>query len=62
MSGPLPLSHVEPGNPGLGIQGDKHTRKKCEICLKLTMKHQTNVSDIVLVFLLLTLNIFHTFF
>ena len=31
----------------------RNTRKSCEIC---------DVSDVVLVFLLLTLNIFHTFF
>ena len=33
---------------------------RCEICLKLTIKHQNDVND-VLVFLLLTLNIFHNF-
>ena len=27
-----------------------------------TKKHQNNVNDVVLVFLLLSLNIFHTFF
>ena len=36
--------------------------KRCEICSKLTIKHQNNAIDVALVFLLLTLNIFHTFF
>ena len=35
--------------------------KKCEICSKLTIKHQNNVIDVILMFLLLTMNIFHTF-
>ena len=34
----------------------------CKICSKLTIKHQGDVIDIVLMFLWLTLNIFHTFF
>ena len=33
------------------------TKERCEICSKIT-----KVNDVVLVFLLLTLNIFHTFF
>ena len=41
---------------------NKNNRKKCGICSKLTKKHQNDVNDVVLVFLLLTLNIFHTFF
>ena len=36
-----------------------NTRKRCEICLKLTIKHQ---KEVVLMFLLLTLNIIQTFF
>ena len=36
---------------------DRNTRKRCEICLKITVK-----TDVVLMFSLLTLNIFHTFF
>ena len=39
-----------------------NTRKRCEIRSKLTKKHQNGVTDVVLVFLLLALNIFHTFF
>ena len=35
---------------------NRNTRKRCGICLKLTIK----TSDVVLVFLLLNLNIFHT--
>ena len=40
---------------------DRNTRKKCEIYSKLPINNK-NVNDVVLVFLLLTLNIFHTFF
>ena len=36
--------------------------KKDEKMLKLTIKHQNDVNDVVLVFLLLNLNIFHTLF
>ena len=36
--------------------------KKSEICLKLTMKHRKDATDVALVFLLLNLNIFHAFF
>ena len=46
-------------------QTHPNTRKRCEICSKLTIKtpeHQNDVIDVVLVFLLLTLNIFRTFF
>ena len=41
---------------------NRNTRNRFEICSKLTIKHQNDVNDIVLVFLLLTLNIFHFFF
>ena len=41
---------------------NRNTTKGCETCSKLTQKRQNDVNDIVLVFLLLTLNIFHTFF
>ena len=40
---------------------NRNTRKSCEICSKLTI-HQNDVVDVVLVFQLLTLIIFHTFF
>ena len=40
---------------------NRNARKKCEIYSKLTIKYQGNVTDVILVFLLLTLNIFHTF-
>ena len=43
----------------------KLTTKRCEICSKFTKKHQNDVIDdvidFVLVYLLLTVNIFHTF-
>ena len=41
---------------------NKNTRKRCEICSKLTVKTLEQLIDVILVFLLLTLNIFHTFF
>ena len=40
----------------------RNTRKRCEICSNLTIKHLNDVNDTALVFLLLTLKIFHTFF
>ena len=40
---------------------NRNTRKRCEICSKLTIK-TLDVTDVVQVFLLLTLNVFHTFF
>ena len=45
------------------VNNNKNTRKRCEICSKLTIKHQNDndVNDVT-VFLLLTLNIFYTFF
>ena len=39
---------------------NRNTKKWCEICSKLTIK-TPDVNDIVLVSLILTLNIFHTF-
>ena len=43
---------------------NRNNRKRCEICSKFTVKkkQQKNVIDVALVFLLLTLNIFHTFY
>ena len=41
---------------------NKNTIKRCEICSKLAIKTPGDITDIVLVFLLLTLNIFHTIF
>ena len=49
---------------GSGIrceEQNRRTRKRYEICLKLTRK-VPDVIDVVLVSLLLTLNIFQTFF
>ena len=40
---------------------NKNTRKRCDVCSKLTIKHQNDVNDVFLVFLLLTLDIFNTF-
>ena len=61
-----PLCGTHPVNIYLLKVNDRDTRKKCEICSKLTIKtveqRQTTSVDVVLVFLLLTLNIFHTFF
>ena len=50
-----------PANIYLFIVNSKNTRKRCEICLKLAKKHQNDVNDVVL-FLVLTLNVFRTFF
>ena len=49
-----------PVNIYLFTVDNRNTRKKCEICSKLTVRHQNNI-DVVQVSLLLTLNIFHTF-
>ena len=39
----------------------RSTRKRCEICPKLTKKQQNDVRDVIFLFWLLTLNIFHFF-
>ena len=39
-----------------------NTRERFEICSKLTIKYQDKVIEAIFVFLLLTVNIFHTFF
>ena len=41
---------------------NRNARKRCEIYSKLTLKTPENVTAVVLVFLLLTLNIFQTYF
>ena len=40
----------------------RNTRKRGELCSKLTTRHQNNIIDFALMSLLLTLNIIHTFF
>ena len=45
----------------VNIYLSRDTRKGCETCSKLTVRHQNDVNNVVLVFLLLTLNIFQTF-
>ena len=40
---------------------NRSTRTRCEICSKSAIKTQNDASGVVLVSLLLTLNIFHTF-
>ena len=40
---------------------NRNTRTRCEMCSKLTIKKPERANGIVLVSLLLTLNIFHTF-
>ena len=47
-----------PGNVYLFKVNNRNTTNKCEKCSKLTIKYQNNVIDVVLVFLLLTLNNF----
>ena len=44
-----------PANVHLFKFSNRYTRKRCEICSKLTTKHQNNVIDVVLMFLLLTI-------
>ena len=52
-----------PANIYLFKINNRKTNKRCGICSKLTIKtHQKYATDIVLVSLLLTLNVFHTFF
>ena len=41
---------------------NRDTMRRCEICLELTIKTPNDVDDVVLEFLLLTLNIFLTCF
>ena len=41
---------------------NRNIRKRCEVCLKFKKRHLNDGNYIVLVSLLLTLNIFHTFF
>ena len=40
-----------PANIYLFKVNSTNTRKKCEICSKVTKKHQNDVNDVVLVFL-----------
>ena len=47
-----------PANMHLFRVNNKNTKKRCELCSKLTIK---NVNHVVVVFLLLTLNVFHIF-
>ena len=39
---------------------NRNTRERCDTCLKLTIKHQNDVNDAVLVYFFLTFYIFHT--
>ena len=58
----LILSDVLAANIYLFKVNNRNIRKNCEVCSKLAIqKHQNDAIDFVLVFLLLTLNIFHTF-
>ena len=41
---------------------NRNTTKRCEICSKLTFKTPERRLDVVLLFLLLALNIFYTFY
>ena len=51
-----------PANMYLFKVNNRNTRTRCEICSKLTWHHQNDVKDLVVESLLLTLNLFHTFF
>ena len=54
--------YTNPANINLFKVSNRNTRKRCETWSKLTIKHQNEIIDIILMFLLLTLNIFYTFF
>ena len=56
------LRKWNPANIYLFKVNNRNNRKRCEICLKLTIKQQNDVIEVVLVFLLLTLKIFVNFF
>ena len=53
-----------PANTSLFKVNNRNTRKRCEICSKLIIETRIeyNRTDVVLEFLSLTLNLFHTFF
>ena len=51
-----------PANIYLFKVNHMNTRERFEICSKLTIKYQDKVIEAIFVFLLLTVNIFHTFF
>ena len=51
-----------PANIYLVKVSNRNIRKRGEIGSKLTIKHKNEVVDVILVFLWLTFNIFHTFF
>ena len=56
------LTDVEwPANIYLFKVNNRTTRKRCEICSKSKTKQQNDVTDIFLMFLLLTLNLFLVF-
>ena len=61
VSGNLFLSIFPAGIYLLKVNNRK-TRKRCDLCSKLTIKTPEDAIGIVLVSLLLTLNIFHTLF
>ena len=52
---------INPANMLLLKVNNRNTRKRCEVCPKL-VKTPERRHSVVLVFLLLTLNTFHTFF
>ena len=51
-----------PANISLFRVNNKSNRKRREICSKITIKVPERLNDVFLVFLLLTLSIFRTFF
>ena len=55
------MDKTNPANIYLFKVNNRNTRKMYEIFSELTIKQQNDVNEVVLVFLLLTLNIFHTF-
>ena len=57
------LHSTIPANKNMLKANNRNTRERCYICSKLTMKtpERSQTSDVVLVILLLTLNIFNIF-
>ena len=53
---------IYPANICLFKVNNRITRKRSEMCSKIKKKHQNDLNDVVLLFLLVTLNIFHNFF
>ena len=58
----LPIQISYPANIYLFKVNNRNDKKRCEIYSKFKLKIENDVINVVLVSLLLTLNIIHTFF